>query len=107
MAEYLSKGTGVTLGTLGTIGFGTSILQGLQSGNGLLGGILGGNSNQNQFSALLAENAMLKSENYSDKIGKEVYAQSLSDNNALSDRGFDKWFNPIATESKWLACKSN
>lgn len=98
MAEYLSKGTGVTLGTLGTIGFGTSILQGLQSGNGLLGGILGGNSNQNQFSALLAENAMLKSENYSDKIGKEVYAQSLSDNNALSDRVFDKWFNPIATE---------
>ena len=98
MAEYLSKGTGVTLGTLGTIGFGTSILQGLQSGNGLLGGILGGNTNQNQFSALLSENAMLKSENYADKVGKEVYSQSLIDNNNLSDRIFDKYLNPMATE---------
>lgn len=100
MAEYLSKGTGVTLGTLGTIGFGTSILQGLQSGNGLLGGILGGNTNQtqNQLSALMAENSMLKSENYADKVGKEVYAQSLADNNALSDRVFDKYISPMATE---------
>ena len=99
MAEYLSKGTGVTLGTLGTIGFGTSILQGLQSGNGLLGGLLGGNNcQQNQLSALLSENAMLKSENYADKIGKEVYSQSLIDNNNLSDRIFDKYLNPISTE---------
>ena len=100
MAEYLSKGTGVTLGTLGTIGFGTSILQGLQSGNGLLGGILGGNTNQtqNQLSALMSENAMLKSENYADKVGKEVYSQSLTDNNNLSDRIFDKYINPMAVE---------
>lgn len=98
MAEYLSKGTGVTLGTLGTIGFGTSILQGLNSGNGLLGGLLGGNTNQqqSQINALMSENAMLKSENYSDKVGKEVYSQSLVDNNNLSDRIFDKYINPMA-----------
>lgn len=100
MAEYLSKGTGVTLGTLGTIGFGTSILQGLQSGNGLLGGILGGNTNQtqNQLSALMSENSMLKSENYSDKVANEVYKQSVADNKELTERIFDKYIEPMSKE---------
>ena len=71
--EFLGKGTGVTLGTLGTIGFGLAVAQGLGSGNGtggLLGGLLGGGNGIDTQSALMAENAMLKSENYSDKTSR-------------------------------------
>nr|DAE97274.1 MAG TPA: hypothetical protein [Caudoviricetes sp.] len=64
-----------TMGVLGSIGFGLATAMGLSNangnGNGFLGGFFGGNNNQTQ--ALMAENAMLRSENYSDKVGKEVY----------------------------------
>ena len=66
------------------------------NGNGgLLSGLLG---NGGQVQALMAENAMLKAENYSDKVGKEVYAQSLQDNTHLSERIFDKYIGPMAAE---------
>lgn len=74
MAEYASKGvagSGLGLGIAGTA------LGVLNSSNGGSGGILGGlfgNGNQNAVSALQAENAMLKSENYSDKnAAKTIY----------------------------------
>lgn len=98
MSEYLGKGTGITLGTLGTIGFGLSLLQGGQNGNGgLLGGILGGGNN-NQMAALMAENASLKSENYADKVGKEVYGQSLTDNRGLRDEMY-AFIKPLSDEA--------
>jgi hypothetical protein len=96
MAEYLSKGTGVTLGTLGTIGFGLSLLNGQQNGGGILGNILGGGGQQ--MSALQAENAMLRAENYSDKVGKEVYGQSLADNKTLRDEMY-AFIKPLSDEA--------
>ena len=96
MAEYLGKGTGVTLGTLGTIGFGLSLLNGQQNGGGILGNILGGGGQQ--MSALQAENAMLRAENYSDKVGKEVYGQSRADNKELRDEMF-AFIKPLSEEA--------
>lgn len=91
MGEFASKGvagSGLGLGIAGTA-------LGLLNSNGnLLGGLFGGGCNS-QLSALQAENAMLKSENYSDKTSKEVYAQTLADNNALSQQVFS-FINPIA-----------
>ena len=92
MAEFASKGvagTGLGLGIAGTA-------LGLLNGNGnILGGILGGGS---QLSALQAENSFLKAENYSDKNAKEVYMQSLADNNKLRDEAFS-FIKPLAEES--------
>jgi hypothetical protein len=96
MAEYLGKGTGVTLGTLGTIGFGLSLLNGQQNGGGVLGNILGGGGQQ--MSALQAENAMLRAENYSDKVGKEVYGQSRADNKELRDEMY-AFIKPLSDEA--------
>lgn len=74
VTEYASKGvagTGLGLGIAGTA-------LGLLGNNGL--GNLFGND---KVSALQAENSMLKSENYSDKVGKEVYNQAIQDNRIL------------------------
>lgn len=95
MAEYLGKGTGVTLGTLGTIGFGLSLLNGQNGGNGILGNILGGGG---QVSALQAENAMLRAENYGDKVGKEVYGQTRADNKELRDEMY-AFIKPLSDEA--------
>lgn len=73
MAEYASKGVaGAGLG-LGIAGTALALL-----GNGglNLGGLFGCGS---QLSAVLAENAALKAENYSDKVAKEVYIQNQSE----------------------------
>lgn len=86
--EYASKGvagTGLGLGIAGTA------LALLNNNNGGLGGLLGGGG---QLSQLQAENAMLKSENYSDKVAKEVYAQSRADDKDIIDR----WIQPMASK---------
>lgn len=85
--NYASNGKGNAALTTGIIGttLGGLLTLGANNGNGLLGGLVG-NGTPNAMSALMAENAMLKSENYSDKIGKEVYAQSLADNRATENR---------------------
>ena len=93
MGDYASKGvagTGLGLGIAGTA-------LGLLNNNGgnVLGGLLGGGSNK--MSELLAENSMLKSENYSDKVAKEVYAQTVADNNALKEEMF-KFIKPISDQ---------
>ena len=87
MAEFPSKGVanaGLTTGIIGTA------LGVLNSGGLNLGGILGGNAAGGVALGVLAEKdariAMLEAENYSDKIGKEVYAQSLADNRATEQR---------------------
>lgn len=86
MGEFASNSkanAGLTTGIIGTTLGGLWAL-GAGNGGGILGNLLGGNASQ--MNALMAENAMLKSENYSDKIGKEVYSQSLADNRATEAR---------------------
>lgn len=92
MGDYASKGVaGAGLG-LGIAGTALSLLNTNGCGNGLLGGLFGTNcaagrvgfgAELQYVSQLQAENAMLKSENYSDKVAKEVYQQTRIDNAAL------------------------
>lgn len=98
MGEFASKGLANGIGipalVLGSLGF----LGSANNGNGVLGGLLGSNGSNDKLSALMAENAMLKSENYSDKIGKEVYGQTLTDNRRLRDEMY-AFIKPLADES--------
>ena len=57
---------------------------------GILGGLFGGNrcggmglAESQYVATILAENGMLKAENYSDRVAKEVYQQTLADNKQL------------------------
>lgn len=97
MAEYASKGlangVGIPALVLGSLGF---LGSANGNGNGLLGGIFG-NGCADKVGALMAENAMLKSKNYSDTTSKEVYAQTLLDNRRLRDDVF-AYVKPIADE---------
>lgn len=98
MAEFASKGLGVTGTTLGAIALGLTLTGANGCGGGLLGNVLGGNCQQSAISALQAENAALKAENYSDKVGKEVYAQTLADNKDFRNEVF-AFVKPIADEA--------
>lgn len=67
-----------------------ALLNNNNCGNGVLGGLFGNNCHNGfnvaevqYVSSLQSENAMLKSENYSDKVAKEVYQQTLADNKQL------------------------
>lgn len=55
---------------------------GNNSGNGPLGGLLGGNCNQQ--SALMAENAGLRAQKYSDEQDAKVYQATRSENEKLA-----------------------
>lgn len=95
MAEYATNGkasAGVALGSVGTALGGLAVLN-----NGLLGNLLGG-GNQNAIAALQAENSQLKAENYSDKVAKDVYMQSLADNHRLRDEAF-AYLKPLSDEA--------
>lgn len=99
MGEFASKGlangVGIPALVLGSLGFlGAANNNG---GNGLLGGILGGGNND-RISALMAENSMLKSENYSDKVAKETYCQTLTDNRRLRDELY-AFIKPLSDEA--------
>lgn len=92
--DYASKGVagaGLGLGIAGTA-------LGLLGGNGgnILNGLLGGNSNY--VSQLQSENAMLRAENYSDRIGKDVYSQTLADNKMLRDEIY-AYLKPLSDEA--------
>ena len=87
MGEYASKGVAGTGLGLGIAGTALSLLN--NNGSNILGGILG--NNNNQVMQLMSENSLLKAENYSDKIGKEVYEN-------LSTRFLDKYISPMAQE---------
>jgi hypothetical protein len=93
VGDYASKGVAGTGLGLGIAGTALSLLN--NNGGNVLGGLLGGGSNR--MSELLAENSMLKSENYSDKVAKEVYAQTVVDNNALKDEMY-KFIKPISDQ---------
>ena len=83
-------------GVLGSLGFLGSANN--SNGNGgILGGILGG-GNCNQLNALMAENASLRAEKYSDNKDAEVYTASRAENKALRDElmGF---IRPLSAEA--------
>lgn len=99
MGEFASKGLANGIGipalVLGSLGF---LGAANNNGNGgLLGGILGG-GNCNQLSALMAENANLRAEKYSDNKDSEVYAASRAENKVLRDElmGF---IRPLSAEA--------
>ena len=98
MAEFATKGlangVGIPALVLGSLGF----LGSANNGNGgILGGILGG-GNCNQVSALMAENANLRAEKYSDNKDSEVYVASRAENKVLRDElmGF---IRPLSNEA--------
>lgn len=81
------------MGPLGFLGSANN-----SNGNGgILGGILGG-GNCNQLNALMAENANLRAEKYSDNKDAEVYTASRAENKALRDElmGF---IRPLSAEA--------
>lgn len=90
MGDYASKGVAGTGLGLGIAGTALALLNNNNCGNGVLGGLFGNNCHNGfnvaevqYVSSLQSENAMLKSENYSDKVAKEVYQQTLADNKQL------------------------
>lgn len=98
MAEFATKGlangVGIPALVLGSLGF----LGSANNGNGgILGGLFGG-GNCNQVSALMAENANLRAEKYSDNKDTEVYVASRAENKALRDElmGF---IRPLSNEA--------
>lgn len=98
MAEFATKGlangVGIPALVLGSLGF----LGSANNGNGgILGGLFGG-GNCNQVSALMAENANLRAEKYSDNKNAEVYVASRAENKALRDElmGF---IRPLSNEA--------
>lgn len=92
MGDYASKGVangGLITGVVGTT---LAALPLLTGNGGPLSGLSGCNRygygalglGEAQFVAsILAENGMLKAENYSDRVAKEVYQQTLADNKQL------------------------
>lgn len=94
MGEFASKGvagSGLGLGIAGTA------LGVLNSNGNLLGGLFGGNC-QNQVSMLQAEISQLKAEKYSDQSIATVYTALRNETQALQDRLLDKYISPISQE---------
>ena len=70
----------------------------LQPYNGNNGGLFGNGNCQNQTSALMAENAMLKAELNTDAKIAATYKACRDEKDGLGDRLLEKYINPIATE---------
>ena len=87
MANVSSAGVGGTALGLGAGALGLAVLQGANSGNGLLGGLFGGNSSQTN--ALMAEVSKLQAEKYSDKSISDVYNALFSQYKELAKETTD------------------
>lgn len=111
MAEYASKGvagTALGLGIAGTVGLVNQLGNCGGCGNGLLGGLFGGNNCCNRgvgglaevqyVSALQAENGQLKAENYSDRTSLEAYKQTVADNKELRTEMY-AFIKPLSEEA--------
>lgn len=104
MGEFASNAKANTGVALGATGLGLAAAQMLGNGNGLggiLGNLFGGNQQGLALNALAqkdAEIAMLKSENYSDKVGKEVYEQHRRDMREQGE-GLMSFIKPLAEEA--------
>lgn len=111
MAEYASKGVAgaaLGLGIAGTVGLVNQLGNCGGCGNGLLGGLFGGNNCCNRgvgglaeaqyVSALQAENGQLKAENYSDRTSLEAYKQTVADNKELRTEMY-AFIKPLSEEA--------
>jgi hypothetical protein len=99
MGEFASKGVAGSALGLGIAGLSVALLQGNQNGGGILGNLFGNNCGcQNQTSALMAENAMLKAELNTDAKIAATYKACRDEKDGLGDRLLEKYINPIATE---------
>ena len=92
MGDYASKGVAGTGLGLGIAGTALALLNNNGCNGGILGNVFGNNcyragglAQSEYVSTILSENAMLKAENYSDKVAKEVYQQTRIDNAALKN----------------------
>ena len=97
-SKGLANGVGIPALVLGSLGF----LGSANNGNGgILGGLFGG-GNCNQVSALMAENANLRAEKYSDNKDSEVYVASRAENKALRDElmGFIRPLSDEASQNR-------
>lgn len=99
---YASNSKANTGVALGSVGLGLGVLNTLTNGYGLLGGLFGNRATSGAelqyVSSLQAENAMLKSENYADKVAKETYSQAVADNRELRDEMY-AFIKPLAEEA--------
>ena len=105
MGEFASNAKANTAVTLGAVGTGLAAAQMLGGCNGLgnvVNSIFGGCNQQglalNALAQKDAEIAMLKAENYSDKVGKEVYEQHRRD---MKEQNSDlmAFIKPLAEEA--------
>lgn len=100
--DFASKGVAGSALGLGIAGTALGLLNNGNCGNGLLNGLFGNNCNRGAemqyVSQLQAENSMLKSQNYSDKVARETYAQTLVDNKTLRDEMY-AFIKPLSDES--------
>lgn len=83
--EYASNAKGNTGVALGSVALGTSVLNSLASGNGILGGILGGGNAAAINAAKDAEIAQLKAERYCDNVTDSKFERLMT-----------TWIKPIA-----------
>lgn len=105
MATVESSGVAKAGLTTGVIGTSLAGLMALNNGNGsILGGLFGNNNQgtlmgmQTLLSQKDSEIAQYKAENYSDKVGKEVYTQSVTDNKDLRAELYN-FIKPLADEA--------
>ena len=104
MGEFASNAKANTGVALGATGLGIAVANAMGNGlGGLFGNLFGGNYAQqglalNALAQKDAEISLLKSENYSDKIGKEVYTAHLNDQNRLRDEMY-AFIKPLAEEA--------
>ena len=66
--KFVAGGGTLSLATIGTVAGGAALVNNLLNGNGLFGG-----GNNNKLQEALSENAMLKSEKYSDANDAKIY----------------------------------
>lgn len=95
VVDYASNAKGNTGVALGATGLGLAVANMVP---GLFGGLFGRGPDPQYVSNLQAENSMLKSENYSDKVAKETYSQSLKDLGSLRSEMFAN-VNPLIQEA--------
>ena len=108
MAEFASKGVAGTGLGLGIAGTALGILNGSNNGNGLLGGLFGGNCNNANTLAGLgavaelgkkdAEIAQLKAEKYADNVGINTFKEVLGMIEKKDDK-YSKLFEDLNKEA--------
>lgn len=108
MAEFASKGVAGTGLGLGIAGTALGILNGSNNGNGLLGGLFGGNCNNTNTLAGLgavaelgkkeAEIAKLKAEKYADGVGVNTFKEVLGMFEKKDER-YSKLFEDLNKEA--------